>query len=333
MPDIAVITPTYNRAALLPAALDSVLAQTVLSQGRSIEIAVIDDGSTDDTPQVMQPYLAKAHAAGNAVVHYTRLARQGVVAARNTAIAQTTAPLIAFLDSDDYWHPRKIEQQLAFLETDPRIGVVHTSFRYVDGAGRCTDDGPERPDNPCVGDCVNVLLDEFLVLFSSVLMRRSIVEAAAQAEPHAQPFDSRFTNAQDYDLMLRAARLCRFAYVPEALTYYRQHGAHGAMGNLKKAYGFHSQVQIEFVRRYGSQIGVDEADARRRAARFLLGRAQAAFWRRQLNTTVELCDLAVELGVADAHFTALRRRAAMPGAAWTYKAKDALDRLLQRGKK
>jgi glycosyltransferase involved in cell wall biosynthesis len=325
MPDIAVIIPTYNRAALIGVALDSVLAQTVLHQGRSLEVAVVDDGSTDGTAEVVAHYVRRS--AGGTVIRYTPLGHQGVVAARNTAIAQTSAPYIAFLDSDDFWHPRKLEKQLALLEFDPRVGVVHTSFRYVDAAGAFRDQGPQRLDNPCVGACLDVLLREFLVVFSSVLIRRSVVDAAAKAEPHGQPFDSRWTNAQDYDLILRAARLCRLAYVPEALTLYRLHGAHGAMSDLKRAYGFHSRVQLDFVRRYGAEIGMDQAEARRRAAAFVLGRAQAAFWRRQLGLVRDLCDLARELGFADAQFESLRRKARRPGAAWLYRAKDALDRI------
>jgi glycosyltransferase involved in cell wall biosynthesis len=336
MPDIAVITPTYNRATLIPAALDSVLAQTVLRHGRSIEVAVVDDGSTDGTAGVMQRYVAATAPGGGAsgggvVIRYHRLEKQGVVAARNLAIAQTRAPYIAFLDSDDSWDPRKLERQLALMEFDPRVGVVHTSFRYVDEAGAFKDEGPQRLDNPCVGACLDVLLREFLVVFSSVLIRRAVVDQAAQAEPHGQPFDARWTNAQDYDLILRAARFCRFAYVPEALTLYRLHGAHGAMGNLKRAYGFHSQVQLDFVRRYGAEVGVDEAEARRRAAAFILGRAQAAFWRRQLGVVRDLCDLAGEMGFSNAEFARLHRRAARPGAAWVYRIKDALDHWRRRG--
>jgi len=337
MPDFAVITPTFNRAALIPAALDSVLAQTVLNHGRSIEVAVVDDGSTDATAQVLERYLAGpaaalAAAAGAVTIRYIPQGRLGVVAARNTAIAQTRAPYIAFLDSDDYWRPQKLERQLALMEFDPRVGVVHTAFRYVDENGAFVDQGPQRLDNPCVGACLDVLLREFLVIFSSVLIRRSVVDAAARAEPHGQPFDSRWTNAQDYDLILRAARLCRFAYVPEPLTLYRRHGGHGAMGDLKRAYGFHSRVQIDFARRYGWEVGVDEAEARRRAAAFVLGRAQAAFWRRQMGVVRDLCDLADELGFADAAFASLRRKARRPGAAWIYRTKDALERLCGRGR-
>lgn len=328
--DVAVITPSYNRATLLPIALDSIIAQTLVqTQPGRIEVAVVDDGSTDNTDEVIQPYLDKySDEISKVVIRYTKLEKQGVVTARNTGIAQTTAPAIAFLDSDDYWDPTKLEKQLALLNADEKVGLVHTSFRYVNEQGVITDDGPQRLANPCVGDCLDTLLNEFLVLFSSVMVRRTIVDQIAGAEEHGQPFDSRWINSQDYDLVLRSARLCELAYVPEPMTLYRIHGAHGAMGNLKKAFGFHCRVQLDFVKRYGDQIGVTESDIKGRVQRFLFGRAESAFWQRQLETSRNLCDLAKELDVYDDRFAEVKRKASRP--AWLYKVKDGIDKVFGR---
>ena len=323
---IAVITPTHNRAGLIAAALDSVIAQTTPVR---IEVAIVDDGSTDNTAEVLEPYLARyGDESGKIIMRYTRLEKQGVVAARNTAIAQTTAPFIAFLDSDDYWHPDKLAKQLTAMKTDDRVAVVHTSFRYVDEAGQITDQGPQRLDNPCKGDCLDVMLHEFLVLFSSVMVRRSVVEKAAKAEQHGQPFDARWTNSQDYDLCLRCARWGTFAYVAEPLTLYRIHGGHGAMGNLARAFGFHCRVQMDFVKRYGSEVGIDEVEIKRRVANFLGGRAESAFWQRQFETAKKLCELAKELGVHGPRFEAVEKKVARP--VWIYQLKDRVDRLLGR---
>jgi glycosyltransferase involved in cell wall biosynthesis len=325
-PAIAVITPTHNRAALIGAALDSVLAQTT---DRRIEVAIVDDGSTDHTADVLRPYLERHRdPAGKVVMTYTRLEKQGVVAARNAAIAQTSAPFIAFLDSDDYWHPDKLALQLDAMEADGRVALVHTSFRYVNEAGRITDDGPQRLDNPCVGDCLDVLLREFLVLFSSVMVRRTVVDRAAAAEPHGKPFDARWTNSQDYDLCLRCARFGTLAYIPRPLTLYRIHGGHGAMGNLARAFGFHCRVQLDFVKRYGGEIGIDEAEIKTRVAHFLGGRAESAFWQRQFETAKKLCDLAGELGVHNERFAAVEKKISRP--VWIYRVKDRMDRLLGR---
>ncbi len=324
MNDVAVIIPTHNRATLLPDALDSVIAQTV---SQRIEVAVIDDGSTDDTERVMADYLDRCgDPAARVCMSYTRLDKQGVVTARNTGLAKTSAPLVAFLDSDDYWHRDKLARQIEILIQQPSVGVVHTSFRYVDESGTLCDDGPQRPTNPCVGACVPTLLDEDLVIFSSVLMRRSIIDRAAADEPHGLPFDPRWTNAQDYDLLLRAARLCEYAYVADPMTMYRLHGAHGAMGNLPRAFGFHAQVQIDFAKRHGESLGLTEADGRSKAAAFLWGRADSAFWQRELQTAHSLCEVAEELGVADLRFEELKRKASRPS--WMYAAKDRIDQMI-----
>lgn len=328
MKQVSVIIPTHNRATLLPAALDSVIAQESVPGG--IEVIVIDDGSTDGTDAVIAPYLERyADAAAPVTISYIRLEKLGVVTARNTGIEKTGAPLVAFLDSDDYWAPDKLAKQIAAIDADPGVGLVHSSFRYVDEEGRYGDEGPQRLDNPCVGRCVRTLLEEDLVIFSSVLVKREVVAQAAEAEPHGLPFDPRWTNAQDYDLLLRAAVLCKYAYITEPLTMYRLHGAHGAMGNLPRAFGFHARVQIDFVKRHGEQAGVSQEEAGRMAGDFLFGRAESAFWHRQLATTRGLCDVADELGVSGPRFTRLRRQASRPG--WAYAVKDRLDRVLGRG--
>lgn len=332
MPDLAVIIPTHNRADLLPVALDSVLRQRAIEHGLSIEISVIDDGSTDDTPGVVSRYTqTQGTADRRCALRYHRLEKQGVVAARNFGIAHTTAPLVAFLDSDDYWHPDKLARQLLQFvgPAHADIGISHTDFRYVNALGQFTDPGPQRPTNPCVGRCLDVLMDEYLVITSSIVMRRAILDAISGDEPAHAPFDPRWTNAQDYDLVLRAARHCALAYVPEPLTLYRIHGAHGAMGNLPRAFGFHARVQLDFARRFGPSVGIDEPTARRKAAAFLLGRADACFWRRDLDNCRKLCDTAAQLGLTDESFTALHKKASRPR--WLYAAKDKLDRLIGRG--
>ncbi len=326
--DVAVIVPTYNRARLIGDALDAIVAQGADYFGR-IEVAIVDDGSTDDTASVVEPYVARFgdEAGGAVVMRFTRLEKQGVVTARNTAIAQTTAPLVAFLDSDDYWTPGKLTAQCAVLAERSAVGVVHTAYRYVDEAGQPADTETQRVENPCVGRCVATLLREDLVIFSSVVMRRSVIEQVAAAEEHGLPFDPRWTNAQDYDLLLRAARICEFAYLPEPLTMYRLHGQHGAMGNLARAFGFHGRVQLDFIKRWGDELGIDDATARRCVADFLHGRAESLFWQRKLDVSRQLCQLAGELGVADERTAALERKLARP--AWMYALKDRVDRLLK----
>ena len=131
-PDVAVIIPTHNRAAYLRAAIDSVMRQQF--DGR-IEIIVVDDGSVDNTAEVAKSY-AEQHSNQKSVTRFLRQKNQGQAVARNAAIKTATAPFIAFLDDDDLFEPNKLQQQLDVMRTEPQVGLVHTSFRYIDSAGQ-----------------------------------------------------------------------------------------------------------------------------------------------------------------------------------------------------
>ncbi|MAE68070.1 MAG: hypothetical protein CMJ18_27790 [Phycisphaeraceae bacterium] len=330
-PQVAVIIPTCNRAAYLCAAVESVIDQTF---DERVEVLVVDDGSTDDTAQAIAAYVERfGPDHDRAMVRYLHQRNQGQAVARNTALAETEAPLIAFLDDDDLFEPTKLERQVAAMRADADLAVVHSSFRYIDGDGAPMEaNRAERIDNPCRGRCVDVLLDEMVVVFSSVMIRRDVVMQAAAAEDHGLPFDPALARAQDYDLLLRAARLGPFAYLEQPLLRYRLHDANHAMSleGLKRTFGFHCRVQMSFVERFGRDLGIGAEDGKAKAARFLHGRAESHFWKRQLEVTRQLCDLARELDLHDERFMELERRAAKP--AWIYRLKDGLDCLLRRGK-
>src|SRR5438045_2731868 len=121
MPDVSVVIPSYNRAHLIGETLDSVLAQDV----PGMEILVVDDGSTDATEAVVLGRYGDR-------VRYVRQANGGPACARNTGIREASAPLIAFLDSDDLWSPGKLRKQLEMLRRDPSLGLVFTGTQTMD---------------------------------------------------------------------------------------------------------------------------------------------------------------------------------------------------------
>jgi len=124
---VSVIMPVYNAEATLRQALDSVLGQTY----PRLEILAVDDGSRDGSWPILRGY-----AARDARVRPLRQARNGgVAAARNAGLDMAAGRHIAFLDSDDGWHPRKLELQLAAMRT-AGARVSYTGFRRVDEAGR-----------------------------------------------------------------------------------------------------------------------------------------------------------------------------------------------------
>lgn len=125
-PRVSVIMPTYNCARYIGQSIDSVIAQTVSDW----EICIVDDCSTDNTAQVLKPYLEQYPS-----IYYIRLEKNsGPQAARTEAIRHANGRYIAFFDSDDLWSPEKLERQIAFME---RSGAVFscTAYEQIDEAG------------------------------------------------------------------------------------------------------------------------------------------------------------------------------------------------------
>ena len=125
MPTVSVIIPTYNRSNFILETLESVFAQTY----SDYEIIVINDGSTDDTEDILKPLISSGS------IRYLFQANQGESAARNHGIRLAHGRYIAFLDSDDLILPKKLEKQVEFLENNPEIGFVHSSFVRFNDSG------------------------------------------------------------------------------------------------------------------------------------------------------------------------------------------------------
>lgn len=121
MSRVAVVLPTYNRASLLARAVRSVLQQTFADW----ELWIIDDGSTDDTRAAIEPFLRDPR------VLYRYQDNGGVSRARNHAIFATSAPYVAFLDSDDEWKPVKLSRQIQYLNENPSFRLVHCEETWI----------------------------------------------------------------------------------------------------------------------------------------------------------------------------------------------------------
>jgi glycosyltransferase involved in cell wall biosynthesis len=199
-PLVTVVIPTFNRAHCIARAIGSVERQTY----RSLEIIVVDDGSSDGTAEVVQNLRCVRPLT------FLRLnPNQGAAAARNRGIAAARGDYVAFLDSDDEWHPRKLERQLeALSERGPEFGACYTAIVSYDDAGRLR--GLSRAVEE--GDIERPLLTHNLVgSTSAVIVRRALLDAIGGFNPTLR-------SCQDWDLWLRLARLTRFACVPEILT-------------------------------------------------------------------------------------------------------------------
>ena len=186
MSAVSVVIPTYNRARSVCRAIASVLYQTHPPE----EIIVVDDGSTDGTfhgvarfPQPVK-YLRHPH-------------NLGVSAARNTGIKASSSPLVAFLDSDDYWLPAKLSAQLRFFAGHPEAVACQTQEIWIRRGIRVN---PKTKHLKPSGDVFEPSLKRCLVSPSAVMLKRSLLDEVGL-------FDEAFPVCEDYDLWLRVS--CR----------------------------------------------------------------------------------------------------------------------------
>lgn len=204
LPRVSVIIPNYNYARYLPAAVESVLAQTF----PDVEIIVVDDGSTDNSETVLKTYCGR--------VRWLAQQNQGVAAARNHGVHGSSGELVAFLDADDLWSPLKLERQVQRFLDDPDLGLVHCGVEEIEDNGvhlRVRVDGLEGWVAPQL-----LLFKPGVILGggSGFMVPRSTFDAA-------QGFDTRLSTSADWDFFYRVAIHQRVGFVPEPLVKYRIH--------------------------------------------------------------------------------------------------------------
>jgi glycosyltransferase involved in cell wall biosynthesis len=234
VPAITVVVPTYNRAVLLEATLRAILAQSVPVH----EVIVVDDGSTDETPSVC------ARQPKN--VRYLRQENTGLPAfGRNRAIAEATGEWIAFCDSDDQWHPRKLEIQLAAIEATGAQWAV-SGFGLIDPEGapvpveglgfgrefpvfkqlkrtpadhfsrwltKLVVNTPTGPVDVFAGDAFGMLFEGNVCLTSSAMVKRDLIARAGGYDPTFM--------AEDTEFFHRLSAYAPVAIVMSALLDYR----------------------------------------------------------------------------------------------------------------
>lgn len=196
-PVVSVVLPTYNRAATLRAAVDSVLSQSFAD----LELIVIDDGSTDDTAAV----LASVHDERLRVLRQG--SRLGAPAARNTGIDLACGRYVAFQDSDDVWRAGKLGSQVARFESAKSdVAVVYSAMlRHRVGGSVRIPNG----DHPVVqGYLSTALAHENFIGLPTALVRSKHLRSV-------EGFDVRLPRFQDWDLWLRLSRAWRFEYIDE----------------------------------------------------------------------------------------------------------------------
>ena len=211
LPLVSVIIPAYNCAKYIPATLDSLFAQDY----PNLEILVVNDGSKDDTLQVLTTYGDRLRLIDQE--------NTGAPGARNTGIAHARGDLICFCDADDIWAPHKVSAQARYLQAHPAVGMVYCSWHVWQPNADGVFETP--PDFACDAESQTIdpdqsgwiyhrLLLDCLCLTSSVMLRRTIMERVGL-------FDTSLWNGDDYDYWLRTSRLTEVHKLKAPMVLYR----------------------------------------------------------------------------------------------------------------
>ena len=210
--DVSVVVPCFNAARYLEQAIRSVLEQ----QGPTLEVIVVDDGSSDDSVAVAERQGPK--------VRVLKQANRGPAAARNRGVREAQGRFIAFLDADDLWLPGTLQRRLQCFDEAPDLGLVYGGFdlwhperhgapawqaesrRHVDLAAQAERSGWIYPE---------ILLDS-LICIITVVVRREVFDAVGG-------FDEQLRTGEDYDFWVRVAQRYRCRRLDETVAWYRLH--------------------------------------------------------------------------------------------------------------
>ena len=232
-PAVSIVVTCYNYGKYLSDCISSVLAQAY----DDYEIIIVNDGSTDDSHEVVQPFLSDPR------IRYIHQENAGQANAKNTGTRNAKGQFIAFLDADDQWHSTKLEKQIPLFE-DPKVGVVYSRARYIDERGRDLDlTLTGKYLQPRAGRATNSLIFDNFIPFSSSVVRRECLEQYGS-------FDESIYMGIDWDLWLRISTKYDFAYVDEPLLFYRL-GHSGQMSkNMEKRYRCSDVIMKKFFTLY-----------------------------------------------------------------------------------
>ncbi len=241
---VSVVIPNYNYAHYLREAIDSVLAQTY----SEIEIIVVDDGSKDDSKEILTGYGDRVRTIFQQ--------NQGVSAARNNGVKESCGEFIAFLDADDAWLPTKIEKQVARFQADEKLGLVHVGVDEIDADGNSLVHRLEGVEGKVCTVLLMLKREGVLGGGSGMMVRRSVFDETGG-------FDMRLSTSADWDLAYRVSERDTVGFVAEILLKYRVHNSnmhanvgvmeHDMMLAFDKAFRT-NDAEIQTVKRpaYGS---------------------------------------------------------------------------------
>ena len=273
-PLVTVIIPTFNCEEYICEAIDSVLAQRY----SEIEILVIDDGSIDNTKEVINSYIEKKQ------IKYIFQENKGLAGARNTGLRQARGKYLQFLDSDDIIDDNKIAKQVKFLEENEEIFAVYSDTNYF----RNTKDKiieNYRKFEEISGDILNKMIAGNFIPVNAVLLRKI-----------DNRFDEDLTVLEDWDFWLR---LClegkMFSYMKEKLNWVRLHNSNMSsdkqkmlegeiivLNKLQDPLSENAEFYFSLFRRYRKLKKYDKALAKLKTASKINKSYRLKYWKKML---------------------------------------------------
>lgn len=218
-PKVSVVIPAYNSSPFIAATLRSALDQTY----DNYEIIVVDDGSTDDTLQVVNSFVSSSCDLVGKPIRILSKSNGGPASARNLAIRNSTGKYIAFLDGDDMWMPDKLAEQVEFLERHPEVGMVYAEAIVF------SEQNGQKEFRETIGytgetSFCHLLLGDHIPN-STVMIRRECVDKIGWLNESRE-----LVAVEDYEYWLRLARSFPLKGIAKPMAYYRVH-ANNLMGD------------------------------------------------------------------------------------------------------
>jgi glycosyltransferase involved in cell wall biosynthesis len=235
MATVDVIIPAFNAAKYLPTAIESVISQTF----GDWQILLVDDGSTDNTKEVVAPFLDRLGFR----IRYIHQNNRGLPAARNTAIRASTSEFLALLDADDVWLPSRLEESLKVLVDRPQAGLAYGLTRTIDPEGRLYGTIWAGNSTNREGKIATHIYTRKVELpCPTITFRRQCIDEVGV-------FDEAMSATEDRDLWLRIAFRYEIAFVPKLLAYYRL-SPNSMSADPQRMF----QAQLHFINKhYGSE--------------------------------------------------------------------------------
>ncbi len=251
-PLVSVIIPTFNRGYLITKAIESVLKQTYTN----LELIVVDDSSTDNTPWIVKNYPLK----------YVKFSQnRGVSLARNRGILKAKGEFLTFLDSDDLFLPQKIARQIQFLEKNPFFKLVQTEEIWFKGEKRLN---PKNYHKKAEGYFLDRAIKLCVVSMSTLLVKKEVFKEVGL-------FDETFPVCEDYEFFLRVALKFPIGLIKEPLVI-KYGGREDQLSATKGLDFYRVKALLKIYKNYFPQLSPEEkiliwAEAKRKSQIFLKG--------------------------------------------------------------